>query len=156
MANEEEKAWRSLGGLVQSAKEILKLENALKVAANSEGAIARVEQREKEAAEAIAALKLEEGRVQAGIDKAKADAVKEKEKIAGEVETERARLRATLGPEQTKLGQVQAQLAAAKIDLTNTVDEKRRVNAEVAEREKYLGNLNANIKRLQEQHGITA
>ena len=156
MANEAEKAFRRLHDLVAAAKEILALEDALKVIGNSDAEIAKMAAERQNHQNAIANLKVEEEKAGLGVEKAKGDALAKIEIVEAEVAAKGKQLESRLGPLQSTLSNVEDKIAAARVEHNQLVAEIRQAKTEAEEQQRYLNRLRESIAALQKQHGINA
>ena len=156
MANEAEKAFRSLGPLCDAAQEILKLRDALRIIGNSDAEVAKMAAERKGHQDIIADLKKEQDGIRAETDKKKKDSDAEVDQYRALNESKKAQLASQLAPAQNSLAQVESRLAAARAELNQTAIEVRQTKAEKEEEQRYLDKLRASIAELQKQHGIRA
>ena len=146
MATDAEKSFRLVHGLVATCKELLELEGVLRSLANQDAEISKMANARAEHQAALEAIGGEKVKARADTDKAKSDLDKELQAYRGQIEGEKKKIAATIGPDQTKLSQLEAKIETAQTDLTNTLAERRQqlgaINDVIDKARKVLTGLN--------------
>ena len=148
--------FRNLNVLIEAAKEILKLESALKTYANADAEMAKMASERKRHENQIEALKKEEGKYRLEAEEAKRASDQEVENYKAGNEAKKRQLAGQLTPLQGSLSLLEQRIVNSRLELNQIVSEVRQIKEEKEQEAKYLGQLRQSIAALQRQHGIRA
>lgn len=151
---EAEKEFRLVHNLVDTVKELLALEGALKFLANSGNERAQMAAERKQHDEEMARLGVERQKAADSLTQVKSAAELDGARIRAEVSAEQRKLESELAPAQAALASAQSRKEQALKELNAVVNEKREIEAATRAREQYKARLEADIAALKSQHGL--